>query len=190
VSIVAAAFAVAGFLAAAVITARRSRRVVNAGLTTGLLAVIGIVAMAGVYASQVSRISTADSSFARLTQAEANVWDARSQVALAVLDPGQSPSPLGEAGSLLTTATSALGGDGVATDLANLSTALTNGTLTVGSDLWQTTIAGLDSAGHNRPDPAGLVVSATPAVIIVSGLGVVAAIAALAGIHARTKEYA
>ena len=193
-----------GFVVVSVLTARRSHRVINIGLSIGLIAIIAAIVAVGVYASRSSEISVTDTRIAALSQAESDTWDILTNDTLSVLDPASWQSHVGVAGSILESMQDNLNAlsptSGLTAPLSDLAAAQsaiasaedTDARSALVTDLgsWQTTASALGAAiDAARPDSADLVVPALGYVVTVATCCVIAIIATLAGIHARTKEY-
>ena len=203
-SILASSLGGLGFVVVLVVTARRSHRVINIGLSIGLLAIIAAIVAVGVYANKSGQITVTDTRIAALSQAESDTWDVLSNDAVSVLDPGSWTSHTDLATNLLTSVqdnlvnlpppapiTSPLAAL-VSTQSAIASTADTDARSALVTDLdpWQTEVSAISSAINSaRPDSESLVVPALGYVVTVATCCVIAIIATLAGIHARTKEY-
>jgi len=203
-SILASSLGGLGFVVVLIVTARRSHRVINIGLSIGLLAIVAAIVAVGIYANHSGQISDTDSRIATLSQAESDTWDVLSNDAVSVLDPGSWTSHTDLATSLLTSVqdnlvnlppptpiTSPLAAL-VSTQSTIASTADTDARSALVTDLdpWQTEASAISAAiDSERPDSASLVVPALGYVITVATCCVIAIIATLAGIHARTKEY-
>jgi len=200
-SILASVLGGVGFVIVSVVVARRSHRVINIGLTIGLLAIIGAIVAVGVYASRSSQISVTDSRIATLAQAQSDTWNTQTLSALSVLDPDSWQSHTRDASELTTLIRANLNGfSGPTTTLIALADA--QETLAVTDDTaersaqvldgipWKNAAAAISAAlDQERPDTSSLVVPALGYVITVASCCVIAIIATLAGIHARTKEY-
>jgi hypothetical protein len=201
VGIVASCLSAVGFVVAGTLTARRTHRVVNIGLTLGLLAVIGAIVVISLHASQSLRIQVAEQSNAALSQAQADLWDARSQASLAVLDPAAGQDHANQAQALADRLTAGLADeppmqvwalslsdhvDQIAGDL----TAADRAPLVLDAAPWQDAANAIaDQLDVQRPVPDALVVPALVPVISLAGLCLVAIVATLAGIHTRVQEY-
>jgi len=198
-SILASVLGGLGFVVVLVVTARRSHRVINVGLSIGLLAIIAAIVAVGIYANHSGQISDTDSRIAVLSQAQTDTWDARSEDALSILEPDSSQTHLNAAKDLATLISSSLRpltSIDVLSLVTDQSTIMATGDPAARSDLilngssWQTLSTALDiTIDSARPDAANLVVPALGYVVTVATCCVIAIIATLAGIHARTKEY-
>ena len=189
-----------GFVVVSVLTARRSHRVINIGLSIGLLAIIAAIVAVGVYANRSGEISVTDTRIAALSQAESDTWDSLTQDSLSVLEPDSWQSHTGLAGDLLTSVQNNLDGLSPVADITALTTTQSDiasaddpdarSALVTDLSPWQATASAIDAAiDAARPDSADLVVPALGYVVTVATCCVIAIIATLAGIHARTKEY-
>ena len=198
--IVASVLGALGFVVVSVLTARRSHRVINIGLTIGLLSIVGAIVCSGIYAARSAEISDTDSRVANLAQAQADVWDMRSSDALFVLDPGSSATHRNTSGDLMDSIGSELASVAAGSDVSDLQDAQDTlqtsqdpggwSTAVLNDSMWDDIGDWLDSAiSLDTLDSASMVVPALSYVVIVAGCCVVAVIATLAGIHARTKEY-
>ena len=203
-SIVASVLGGLGFVVVSVVTARRSHRVINIGLSIGLLAIIAAIVAVGIYASRSADIATTDSRAATLSQAQSDVWTAQAQDILSVLEPDSWQSHTASAGDLILSAQHNLAGfPALNLSPSDISTlGQTQSTIASTEDLetrkelvtnetpWKDVA---DTIGtlidQQRPDSHNLVVPAVGYVITVATCCVIAIIATLAGIHARTKEY-
>ena len=196
IGLVAAVIAMLGFICALVMVALRSHRVVNLGLVVGLAAVIGIVTVMGVYNARPQQILAMDSQTAQLSQVLADTWDVRSLDALSILLPHNNTVP--QATALVDSLKEALRPHDLPVDLlANrqesiMSTTDTQSLTDLVTDVlpWQTLADSIaESIDNQRSDPHDLILSAQWSLVAVCLLCVVAAIATLAGINSRTKEY-
>ena len=191
-----------GFLMVAFATARRSHRVINIGLSIGLLAVIGAIVVVGIYASRSSQISVLDSRISSLSEAEVHTWDSQALAALSVLDVDSWTTHVMDAqshGGSLRKALSSAGFDlgkpveGLILRLDQIADATDpdlRTSLVVDSEPWESMDLVLRNAIEaERPSSGSLVVPAMSYVILLTSFCIVAVIAALAGIHTRTKEY-
>ena len=203
-SILASVLGGLGFVVVLVITARRSHRVINIGLSIGLIAIIAAIVSVGVYANRSGQISVTDTRITSLSQAETDAWDSLSRDALSVLEPGawQSQTDLAD-----THVTSVRDNLAKLTGVSSASSAMydlnsrqssINGTedldsrtaLVLDETPWQNITTAINTTiDSERPDSTNLVVPALGYVITVATCCVIAIIATLAGIHARTKEY-
>jgi hypothetical protein len=202
VGIIASCLSALGFVVASTLTARRSHRVINIGLTLGLLAVIGAIVVISLHAGQSLRIQVAEQSNAALSQAQADLWDARSQASLAVLDPAADQSHLSQAVTLSNQLFSRLANEPDALKVANSAIRQVNlisdaassddrRPLVLDAVPWQDAAQAISTRlDIQRPVADALVVPALVPVISLAGLCLVAIVGTLAGIHTRTQEYA
>ena len=198
-SILASVLGGLGFVVVLVVTARRSHRVINVGLSIGLLAIIAAIVAVGIYANNSGQISNTDSNLADLSQSQSNLWDARSEDALSVLEPDSGQAHLDSATDLATLVSTTLRSmslpevSTLVTDqktIASTTDPTARSTLVIKGSSWQNLSTTLGTTiDSNRPDAANLVVPALGYVVTVATCCVIAIIATLAGIHARTKEY-
>ena len=203
-SILASVLGGLGFVIVSILTARRSHRVINIGLSIGLLAIIAAIVAVGVYANHSGQISDTDSRISVLSQAQSDTWDVLTDDTLSVLEPEVWQSHVGAGAILLKSVQDNLNGMSSAADIGTpLDTlAATQSDITTINDAdgrtvlvtnlspWQDTASAISSEiDVIRPDSADLVVPALGYVVTVATCCVIAIIATLAGIHARTKEY-
>jgi len=205
-SIVASVLGGLGFVVVSVVTARRSHRVINIGLSVGLLAIIAAIVTVGVYANQSGKISVTDSRIASLSTAESDVWTSLSEDALSILEPDSSQTHTVSATNSVSSASTAVNSaNPVYSSVSTSVSALTKSQSTISStsdpdarkaliqdqSVWQDAANAISAAiDAERPASMSLVVPALGYVITVATCCVIAIIATLAGIHARTKEYA
>ncbi|MDR2973284.1 MAG: hypothetical protein LBV00_01025 [Propionibacteriaceae bacterium] len=188
-----------GFVMALIATARRSHRVINIGVTIALLLSLGSVYVLSWYNGQTTAAHTISDATWTLTDVRVDTWDTRSLSASAILDPTtRTTSPTAtEAASQL---------EAPASDwwfeLSEETAAVVNQVATISAatpDQARTLILD-DSSWRLLSDKIGALVSYTPPTrslipafvpaSLIAGLGAGAVIATLAGVHARTKEYA
>jgi len=195
-SLVVTSLCVVGFVAASVALARRTHRVLNIGLTIGLLAAIVTIIIVGSYASESANIRLSDSEMAAWSQTQTATWDLRTACAMTVMDPN-APAP-----STAIVVSGITGG--VPPNVNTLGTALSNHiasilgadnqaariALVLNADPWQKLA---DAIGRiiqaDRDERGQLVVSATWYVILLAAMCLSSIIATMGGIHARAKEY-
>ena len=198
VGLVFAVIAALGFVCALVLVALRSHRVVNLGLAAALAAIIGIVSVMGVYYARPHQILAMDSETARLSQAVVDTWDARSLDALAVLLPDRGTLP--QATALVNSLYDDLASQGLPVDallnrqqyIIGISDIRLLGESDMVTDAvpWRELADAIGAQiDDRRSDPHDLILSAQWSLATVCLLGVAAAIATLAGINSRTKEY-
>jgi len=201
--IIASVLGAFGFIIVMWVTARRSHRVLNLGLSVGLGAIIAAIVVVGVYAGQSSQITVVDSRIANLSEAVTSTWDARSLSAMTVLNPNSYP-PYQQAVENLATLTRVnLQGAGVSlvgelnnvvatqTTIAETPDPDERAALVLTETTWQTLVKSINTyINLERPAQGSLVVNALWYTILLSLCALAAIIAALAGIHTRTKEYA
>jgi len=202
IGLVMAGIGVLGFLAGLVLTARRTRRLVNVGLAIGLVAMIGTLSVIGAYTGQSAFAQSVDSRVAVLSEAQATTWDSWSMAAMSVLDPDRASSYDAQATKLVAEVQANLSQNGLATSdidalvqrqgtIATTTDPAQRSSLIVDASPWQTQASDLESMiSADRPDQDSLVVQALWYVVMVAAACVLAVISTLAGIHARTKEYA
>jgi hypothetical protein len=204
IGIIASVLGGLGFVMVSVVTARRSRRIINPGLTIGLLAVIAAIVTVGFYASKSAEISVVDSRISAFSQAQADTWTSRAQVAMGVLDPDQWSTHLTQAQTTahsiqptvmkvvafidsdleegFTTLSSAV--DSLVTDSSSAPHTLSSNLPWL--DLAQTLSNLIDD---ERLTEDNLVVPAMWYTALLALLCVVAVVFLLSGLHSRTKEY-
>jgi len=202
IGLVMAGIGVLGFLAGLVLTARRTRRFLNIGLAVGLLAMVGTVTVIGVYAGHSAAAQQVDSRVAIVSEAQAQTWDSQSMAAMSVLDPLQASSYEAQTRTLVQDIQATLTRNGLANKfvddlnqrqdtIANTSDPAQRSSLIVDSSPWTSQASVLGSMiSSDRPDEDSLVVQALWYIVMVAAACVIAIIATLAGIHARTREYA
>ena len=195
-SILASSLGGLGFVVVLILTARRSHRVINIGLSVGLLAIIAAIVSVGIYANHSGQISYTYSKIASWSQAQSDTWDAHSEDALSILEPDSWQTHVLSATGLMTSVSASYPSTSVSALVTDQATITATDDLSARSNLvlngssWQTTSAAISSSIDSaRPDSASLVVPALGYVVTVATCCVIAIIATLAGIHARTKEY-
>lgn len=195
--VVASILAGLGFLLASWLSAQRTHRVINIGLTIGLVAMIGVIITVQLFVARSSELSNADDQANQLSQAQYQTWDCQSLSALSILLPD---SPEDFSSSALKLANSVL--DQVAgwNDLSDSATAVVGiqekiaetdnpMELMLNSSVWHDSASAIsDIITVIRPSPDSL---AEPIwySITLAGLCAVAVTATVVGINVRTKEY-
>ena len=200
--IVALSVGCACLLAGLILTAYRSHRVINIGLTLALLASIGSITTLGLYASNTAAISTSDHTASRVVQASYHAWNSLRLDCLSSIDSAHSESHLDMAAQELSTAQALtadrdLAVESALTTLATLhdSIAGTSGVdrekaLASATSTWTDFQGVVDATLNNtRPNPESLVVDSAPYIIALVLCGLAGVGSVLYGVHVRAKEY-
>jgi hypothetical protein len=193
VGIIASILGAVGFVLVLVKTAQRSHRILNIGLTIGLLAVIAIIATVGVYANKSSAIYRDQGQESTLLEAHTEIWESRAEAARNELSAisGTSDSPQSHLNTArrLITSLDVPEGKQLIEYLAAIEKTFPEQQF--GSiEPWRNASTQLrDIMEANRPLPDQLIVDITGYIANLFLMGIVAVIGLLAGISTRTKEY-
>jgi hypothetical protein len=192
-AIVASVLGALGFIVVSIMTARRSRRVINVGLTLGLLAVIATIMVGASYAKQYSNVYTDNDQLSYMIDAKCKMWSSRGVQAMSEYPPYLGSGSTGQesldrARSYLDKANEQFAQE-MTGYLATIEQALKDDNIT-SQDPWIAAATAIDDKVDTiRLNHDDIVTPATGYVIAVSVLGIVAVICLLVGISARTKEY-